>query len=685
MRRLFRLFNNQKLMIIFVGTIATLFTLTIGVVYLISFLLGPPSLTNEQNTIYFGENGEIIGEERGSENRYWISLEQISPYIVDATLAVEDQHFYKHSGFDYRRIVSAALADLQSRSLREGASTLTQQYARNLFLTHEKTWLRKIKEAFYTVRIEMHYSKDEILEGYLNTIYFGHGSYGVEAASRYLFNKHADEVTIAEAAMLATIPKGPKYYSPLNDEKRANSRQKHILKLLKDQDKITEDEYNLAIAEELSYKRITETKDGSMTYFQDEALKEAATILDLDAHTIKSGGYEIYTTLNSTYQNKLNHKIAEEINDQSEIQIGAIAMDPHTGAIKALVGGRDYNKSPFNRAVAAKRMAGSTFKPFLYYAAIDQNYTPSTKLLSEPTTFELEDDIYKPSNFNNYYANKPITLAQALALSDNIYAVKTHLFLGIDQLVQTAEKFGINESLPAVPSLALGTASVTVKEMTTGYSMLANGGHEVHGYTVEKIVAPDGNVLFEKEVETGKQILDERTAFILTDLMTGMFDQDLNGHMAVTGAPISDKLSRQYAGKSGSTNYDSWMIGYSPSLVTSIWLGYDDHRELNHATDHSYAKDIWAQFMEEAHKDEEVQSFSTPNGLVRVPIDPATGQIATPYCPTSRSMYFKEGTEPKSHCMEHFPSDGEVDQRHEQLKANEKKGMLQKLFDLFFN
>lgn len=674
--------HNKLLWIVLSSIIA--FFLAIGIIYVISFLLGPPDLFNEQNTIYYSDEGEIIGVDQGDENRYWVSLDEISPHMIDAIIAAEDQHFYQHSGFDLKRIISALFTDFTSLSLKEGASTITQQYARNLYLTHEKTWLRKLKEAFYTIRLEMHYSKDEILEGYLNTIYFGHQTYGVETASRYFFAKQAQDLTIAEAAMLAGIPKGPNTYSPINYEKRAQTRQTFILKQLKEQGKITKDDYHQATLETIDYADDQEVQNHTnSSYFQDEVLKEAREILKEKPEDIRAGGYKIYTTLYGTLQSKLINIIKDEIDEESDIQLGSIVMDPDSGAVRALIGGRDYEQSPFNRATQARRMAGSTFKPFLYYVAIENNYTPSTQLLSEPTTFEHNEEIYKPTNYNNNYANKPITLAQALAVSDNIYAVKTHLFLGVEELAQASKTFGFSTSFPAVPSLALGTASVTVEEMAHAYSMLANGGHDVESFMIKKIVDQDGKVIFERENNNEEQILDEQTTFILTDLLTGTFDARLNGYASVTGSPIIDKLSQKYAGKSGSTKHDSWMIGYSPELLTSVWVGYDDHRELKQTPDHTYAKQIWAKFMEEAHKNKDELSFTPPNGLVRLPIDPDTGQIATPYCPTSRPMYFKEGTEPLTHCREHLPAHPDGNEEQKEPKQKGEKSIFEKLFDLF--
>ncbi|PAV31395.1 monofunctional biosynthetic peptidoglycan transglycosylase [Virgibacillus profundi] len=670
-------FNKNRFIIkILLGAFLLFLSVILGV-YLVSFILGPPTLTNQQNTIYYSNSDEIIGEESGSENRYWVELDEMSPAVIDATLMIEDKHFYDHHGFDFRRIAGAIWKDIQSFSLKEGASTLTQQYARNLFLTHEKTWERKLKEAFYTIRLEMYYSKDEILEGYLNTIYYGHGAYGIEAASNHFFNKSAKKLTLAEASMLAGIPKGPTYYSPLNDEERAKNRQLQILKSMLNEKKITEQEYDLATGKKLTYADQTDRNKVEIgSYFQDVVLQEASKILELDSESIRSGGFQIYTTLNIDYQKQLESKINTTVNHASEIQAGAIAMEPKTGGIRAMVGGRNYEESPFNRATMAKRMPGSAFKPFLYYTALENGYTPSTMLMSKPTTFELENAaVYSPSNFNGYYANQPITLARALALSDNVYAVKTNMFLGADKLVETAKNFGITSELPAVPSLALGTAAVTVEEMVTGYGLPANGGKKIDGYTIEKIIDRDGKTVFERDNDSSELVLDPQKAFILTQLMTGMFDRELDGYMAVTGSSIANDLTHLYAGKSGTTDSDSWMIGFSPSLVAGVWIGYDDNRSMEIVAESTYAKNIWAGFMESAHEGLPQEKFPSPAGVVGIPIDPATGERATPYCDASRVMYYEKGTEPESHCTEHFHIEGN--------EKEDNKGILEKLFEMF--
>lgn len=667
---------------IFMSIIA-LMTISFLTILLIAFLLGPPPMKTDKNTSIYSYDGHLIGYERGMENRQWVPLNRVNDHFIEAMIIAEDKHFYKHKGFDIKRTIYALWKNIRSWSLKEGASTITQQYARNLFLSHEKTWLRKIKEAFYTIRLEMFYTKDDILEGYINTIYFGHGAYGVETASNYYFNKPAEELTLAEATLLASIPRGPKYYSPFNDIRRAKARQQHILNLLKEEQLISEPTLSLAKREHLIFtqkQRPTQVRIGA--YFHDVVRQEASELLQIDEETIRAKGYQIYTTLSVKQQAQLERTIEQTIDQASDIQVGAVALDQKTGAIRALVGGRDYAKSPYNRVTMAKRMPGSAIKPLLYYIALEHHYTPSTRLVSQPTTFKLtEEEVYAPKNYNGHYANGPITLAQALALSDNIYAVKTHLYLGVEQLAKEKERFGIESDLPAIPSLALGTASVTVHEMTTAFARLASGGLEIEPYTIEKIVDQQGKAVYERRQKSLRQVLDPKKAYIMTYLLTGMFNPTFNDYMQVTGSSMIEQATQRYAGKSGTTTYDRWMIGYSPILTTGVWVGYDDNRPIEKVAETNYAKTIWINFMEAIHHNQEKKSFPIPKGVVRAKIDPATGYLATPYCPKKTVMFYEQNSEPTSYCQVHFPEDTP---REEVVESREKEQTLfEKIIELF--
>lgn len=648
----------------------------IGLIILLGtiYLLGPPPVDIGSTTVFYDQDGNELPSK---ETQQTFELASVSPYVIDATIVTEDQHFYSHHGFDFRRIVRAMGKNLQALRLKEGASTITQQYARNLFLTHEKTWVRKWKEALYTIRLEMFYSKDEILTGYLHAIYYGHGAYGIEEASHVYFNKQASQLTLAEAAMLAGIPKGPTYYSPFQDETKATERQRQILDNLVRADLISQAEYYEAKQEKLEFTEPNMDKDTFAAFFKDTVLKEAASLLHGEEVSTLTSNYHIYTTLDTSYQTELEEIVANKVDTESDLEIGILSMVPKDGAIIGLVGGKAYEESAFNRAFDAKRMVGSTFKPFVYYAALEQGFTPTTMLLSEPTTFDLgEGQTYTPSNYNGYYAYEPISMSEAIALSDNIYAVKTNLFLGPSNVIKTTRKFGITDSLPDVPSLALGSASISLVDMVQAYSVLANKGRAVDAYSIKKIVDSNGKTIYEREKPTNKQILDPNKTFVLNHLMMGMFDSRLNGYMDVTGSSIIDQLSRTYAGKSGTTDTDSWMIGFSPTVTTGVWTGYDDNRSMQKSADKQLAKQLWVEAIERAHTNKKDVPFQVPSGVEKAIIDAETGFLATKDCPIRRAAYFEAGTTPTEYCSHHLP------QNHKQEKQQEKS-LFKKLFDLF--
>lgn len=633
-------------------------------------ILGPPPLAVPESTLYYSDSGDVIGETNSGQKRYWVPIESISPELIQATVAVEDRQFYSHHGFDMRRIGGALLADIRAGAKVQGASTITQQYARNLFLDHDKTWKRKWNEALYTIRLEMNYSKKEILEGYLNTIYYGHGAYGIEAASHYYFGKNAKELTLAESSMLAGIPKGPSSYSPIVNLEKAKARQKIVLTSMVNKGYISEAEREKAFQTPLSFKGEHPILTSSIApYFQDAVKQVLKTQLKVDERTIELGGLRVYTTLNQKQQALAEEAFAKIIEKSSNIQSALVAMKPGTGEVTALVGGRNYQQSPFNRATQAIRQPGSTIKPLLYYAALENGFTPSTTLTSKVTTFTFDGgkSSYSPKNFNHQYANADITLAQAIALSDNIYAVKTHLFLGQKKLIETAKRFGLTTKMDEVPSLALGTSGARVIEMVNAYSLLANGGKKVQPVFITKVENHKGEVLYQRNKET-EQILDPDQAFVMTQMLTGVFDETLNGYTKVTGSTIAKQLTRPYAGKSGSTSTDSWIIGYTPQLVAGVWTGYDQAKKIERPIEKTYAKKIWATFMETSLKGEPVKYFKETNNVIGVYINPASGKLATDRCPVSRLTYFVKGTEPQEYCPEHFQGDDPAKDKTDQSK-----------------
>lgn len=630
-------------------------------------ILGPPPLTVPQSTLYYSDDGSVIGESHNGQKRYWVPIDKVSPHLINATISIEDRNFYEHHGFDMKRIAGAALADLKAMAKVQGASTISQQYARNLYLEHEKTWKRKLNEAFYTIRLEMNYSKEEILEGYLNTIYYGYGAYGVQAASQFYFGKDASELSLDEASMLAGIPKGPSIYSPLASLEKAEQRQKVILSTMKENGMINEQD--IKKAEQQTLTIIGEHPHTTLVtapYFQDAVQQILKHDLKIDERTMQLGGLKVYTTLDMEQQTIAEEQVANQMEEESNLQIGFVAMDPKTGYVKALVGGRDYTESPFNRATQAVRQPGSTMKPILYYAALEQGFTPTTQMRSELTTFRFEDNQpdYTPHNFNNQYAEEDITMAQALAVSDNVFAVKTHLFLGEETLVETAKRFGITTDMAKVPSLALGTSGVRVIDMATAYSHFANGGKKVEPIMIKRVENHKGDVIYEKK-RPSITVLKPELAFVMSHMMTGMFDTKLNGYASVTGSTIINDLTRTYAGKSGSTNSDSWMIGFSPELVSAVWTGYDDGKPIELIQDKRAAKHVWVEFMEKALADSPAKVFKPAKGTVGVYVDPASGKLATKDCPVKRFTYFVVGTEPTEYCTVHL-------EEHEQEHLDQK-------------
>ncbi|MFD2446820.1 transglycosylase domain-containing protein [Bacillus sp. CGMCC 1.16607] len=620
-------------------------------------ILGPPPIAVPQSTLYYSADGSIIGESNNGQKRYWVSIDKIAEPVIQATVAVEDRKFFNHNGFDYKRIAGAVLADIKARAKVQGASTITQQYARNLYLVHDKTWKRKLMEAFYTIRLEMNYSKKEILEGYLNTIYYGHAAYGIQAASQYYFGKNADELSIAEAALLTGVPKGPGIYSPFNSLEKSKKRQAIILQTMVQNGYIDKATAKAAEVEPLQFiGKYPHSKKEIAPYYQDAVRNVLKNKLNLDDRIIALGGLKVYTTLDTNQQKIAEQTVSKMIAKDSEIEVALVSMNPKNGYVKSMVGGRDYEKSPFNRAVQAVRQPGSTVKPLLFYAALEQGFTPSTMMRSEPTTFKFQDNQpdYSPHNFNSQYANGEISLAQALALSDNVIAVKTHLFLGEEVLIDTVKKFGITSKMAKVPSLALGTSGVRVIEMANAYSHFANGGKKVEPVFITRVENHHGDVIYE-EKSKHETILRPEEAYVMTQMLTGIFDPKLNGYATVTGSTVVKNMTRPYAGKSGTTETDSWMVGYSPQLVSAVWTGYDKGKPIDLTAEKMYAKNIWIHFMEDSLKNEPIRNFKSPKeGVVGVYVNPTNGKLATKDCPVKRFTYFVTGTEPTEYCTDHL-------------------------------
>ena len=574
-----------------------------------------------------------------------VSLNEISKDLINATISTEDKNFYKHQGFDFLRILKAMFVNIKYGENLQGASTITQQYAKNLFLDFDKTWSRKIKEAWITIRLESHYSKDDILEGYLNTINYG-GIFGIENASKYYFNKSAKDLTLAEASMLAGIPKNPSKYSPLIDEKNAKNRQKIILNSMVKNGYITESQANNAYNTKLNYEKSSDDDNlKMMMYYQDAVLDELKSIKTIPSSFLETGGLKIYTNLDMSAQKALEDSLNKNITN-SDIQMAGVIMDPKTGKVLALSGGRDYNKSQYNRATMAKRQVGSTIKPFLYYSALENGFTPSTTFTSEKTTFSFSGNkTYTPKNYNDEYANGPISLAAAISYSDNIYAVKTHLFLGDNALTDILKRVGIDEELNTLPSLALGAEEINMMDMMAAYSSLANEGYKVTPYFISKVTDMEGNILYEYKPNL-ENILNKNTVYILNELLTTTYAFEFKDYNVPTCLSIAPKMTHKYAIKSGTTNTDNLIFGYNKELVVGMWTGYDDNKDVSNK-DSSNLKNAWVDTIEkclEGKTDEETW-YETPSNVVGVAIDPISGKVASDSS-KAKILYYIKGTEP---------------------------------------
>lgn len=558
-----------------------------------------------------------------NKKQSYVSLDQISPYLINAFIAIEDKRFYDHQGVDFIRILGATFANIRNREYSQGASTITQQYIRSVFLSNEKTIKRKLFEAIIAINFESKYTKDEILEGYLNTIYFDHGIYGVEDASIYYFNKHAEDLTLAEACSIASIPKGPGYYSPLKNPLRNEERRQLILSELLKDGVIDDALYQEALSTDLKFVGINPNNESyNSPYFQDLVLKELKKMPWLNDYAYQ--GLRVYTTLDRNLNQAMIDSIKKRV-PETGIEVALYAMEPKTGKVLAVIGGKDYLKSAYNRATDSIRQPGSSIKPFLYLTALENGFTQATTFLSEETTFYINNKPYAPKNFQSIYPNTHISMVYAIATSDNIYAMKTHLFLGPNELVKTLKRFGFSGDIEPLPSLALGTSEVSLEELTTGYNTLANLGHYLEPCYITKITNFDNKILYEKKFNDGKEIANSSTVYLLNQAMTSIFDNAMTYNIRPTGGRIASMLHHKFAGKSGTTDTDNWMLGFNPDITIGVWTGYDDNRDITELTDLQFGKYLWADCIEGYLKNKDTKWYPRPNDVIQVDLNPMSG------------------------------------------------------------
>ncbi|MDH3216899.1 MAG: PBP1A family penicillin-binding protein, partial [Candidatus Krumholzibacteria bacterium] len=547
-------------------------------------------------TRVLADDGSLIGE-LYEQNRVLIPLDQIPGHLTDAIVAVEDRKFYSHWGLDMFGIARAMIKNIRAGSIVQGASTITQQLARNLFVMFDVSVSRKIKEAILALKIEKTYSKDEILEMYLNQIYFGSGAYGVEAAAREFFGKGVTELTVGESTLLAGLPKNPRDYSPHHNLERALERRALVIKAMVDSGKLDQ-----AAADSIMTSDVTVAQEGDRGPFAAYFLEHVRQYLEskYGADRIYHDGLQVYTTLDSSLQRvaedsmeahvarierahsydqtKATYEKLIEEGDKSlpqYLQSAVVAMDVQTGYIRVMVGGRNFKHSSFNRAVQARRQPGSAFKPFIYIAALENGYTPADIVLDAPIVLDLPNgDVWKPNNFSKRFEGE-ITLRRALNKSINVAAVRILLSLGPVSAISYAHRLGVKSRLQNVYSLALGTSEVDLLELTSAYGTLAAGGIRAEPLFVKKVVDRNGNVLEENSVYR-EEVLTPQTCYMITNMLESVVNEG-------TGYGVRlEQFLEPVAGKTGTTDdyTDAWFLGYTPEIVLGVWTGFDTKKTM---------------------------------------------------------------------------------------------------------
>jgi 1A family penicillin-binding protein len=620
------------------------------------------------------------------EQRIEVPLSEISPNMIKAVLSIEDQRFFDHRGIDVVRVTGAALANVRAGRAAQGGSTITQQLARQSFLTRDKTLRRKVQEVLVAAQLEQNYTKEEILHFYLNKVYFGDGFHGVEAASRGYFAKPAKDLDVAEAALLAGLIQAPSLYAPSGNPERALARRGTVLTAMLQSGAIDAATFETAREAELKLENGLQLEEDFGLYFKEQVRRELVERFGWS--TVAGGGLRVYTTVDSDLQRAAEKEIetaleriesrrgyphvtrakfaaaaeaeAEHDGSPDYLQAAIVVLDPKTGAVRAMVGGRDFHESRFNRAVQARRQPGSAFKPFVFAAALEQGHTPATLLT------RLNDPVLTPQGQwvpeDGHSTAAAMTMRQALRVSSNRAAVRVISEVGVDIAVQYTNRFEVGE-VPPVPSLALGSGEVTLMSMTTAFAAFADSGLVRTPTLIRRVEDSDGSVLFEHQNE-GRRAVSEETAF----LMASMLSDVVNHGTGVRARGEGFRLPA--AGKTGTTNdyFDGWFVGFTPNVVAGVWVGFDQPRTIVRG---GYASEVavplWAGVMKSATKGHKPEWIDRPSTIVGIEVcrlsgrRPAAGcghvQVASEDGTGTRSMiyteYFVRNTVPSAVCDLH--------------------------------
>jgi penicillin-binding protein 1A len=585
------------------------------------------------------------------EKREPVPLEKIPRLLTAALVATEDRKFYKHSGVDLKGIARAIFKDIKAGEFVEGASTITQQLSKTLFLTPRKTLVRKLKEAILAFQLERRYTKDEILELYLNQVYFGSGAYGVESAAKIFFGKSAKDLTLAECALVAGMPKSPSRYSPLVNPDLALTRRNTVLQQMRDTGIISDADYQQAVKEALhtNGRKFNLSKAPYFVEYIKETLED-----EIGSTRLYKGGLSVFTTLNYRLQLAAENAVNDGLSAlsqrirmrkgqiaESDPQAALISLDLASGGILAMVGGKDFSASRFNRATMALRQPGSAFKPFIYAYAIEQGFAQDSIILDAPVVYKgvQNGEDWKPENFSSGFKGE-MTLRHALAISQNIPAVRLLQSLGPNSVAQFAHQLGIKSYLASNLSLALGTSEVTLLDLTSAYSVFPNRGEKIKPLGVLEVVDRNGRVIWRDKPQR-RLVMSRAGAAIVTNMLEGVVKEGTGRQAQILG--------RAVAGKTGTTDdyRDAMFIGFSPSTIAGVWVGQDLGGSLgDKETGAKAALPIWIDFMTAALQNESHQYFDIPDDVRQIRMDPITGLAQLDNSKPSVVALFKKGTEP---------------------------------------
>ncbi|MFW6278981.1 MAG: penicillin-binding protein 1A [Bacillota bacterium] len=634
-----------------------------------------PDISNykgaQETTRIYSADGDILSR-FFTEDRVYVPLKRIPADLTKAVVAIEDTNFYSHNGIDVWGIVRALITNIRQGRSAQGGSTITQQLARNALLSFEKTYYRKIQEAYLALQFEHLYTKPEILEMYLNEIFMGHSAYGVQTAARQYFDKNVWELTLSESALIAGLPQSPNNYSPFNNMEASLKRRNRVLQRMKKIDFITEEEYEQARNEEIDIEFENEDKETNTVYFENYIKSQLKNILEdiygsEGSQMIYGGGLQVYTTLDlemqkyaeKAYQQALDKKegyipslTRDNSKDKLQPQGALVSLEAETGAIRAMIGGRGNDQ--FNRAVQSKRQPGSAFKPFVYTTALQQDYSPASIINDIPVILETDDGRkYAPRNYDNRYKGF-ISARTGLAESINLAAVKLARDLGINNIINVASQLGIStfeesDKSDSRYSVALGglNKGVIPLEIASAYSVFASNGVKKNPFAIEKILDSRDNVIYRAKPNK-KVVLDEDTSFLINSMLESVITDG-------TGWRIDQSIDHPVAGKTGTTNKntDAWFVGYTPRLVTAIWIGEDTNLPMD--KEHGYSQTIgsghavmlWRDYMKQVLDDQPKQDFTKPKNIEEVEIDPVTGLLPNDSTPETITEYFRSDNKPE--------------------------------------